>query len=223
MGLIILLVGVLLAVGGWVQRRRRKRSQRRLIVHQLRSWLSADDARDPQLQRWVNGLSADEADVLLALVNGYFASLNWKLSWLFSPQLQKTPQLQHAIEEGVLAYMRSILASLQLIEDVRAYTTYVDLLRKPKGRRQFSLIQKLYSALLAQEIVDQPALQRGRQRRKATRNEQITTVLGAFDREPAVAMATLKVLLADEATTDIQEMMSLATSPAGATPRVAVA
>ena len=221
--LIFLLLVILLVVGGWLHQRRRTQKHRRLIMQQLRGWLSADETRDPQLQRWVNGLSTDEADVLLALVNGYFASLNWELRWLFSPQLQKTPLLQQAVEAAVLAYMRSILASLQLIDEVRAYNTYVDLLCKPNGRRQFSLIKKLYGALVAQEIVEPTVKKRRILGSKAARKEQIAVVLGAFEREPAMAMATLKVLLAIEATADVQEMMDLAPSAAVTAPFTAAA
>lgn len=207
MSVLIVLLAAVVLVGAWVQRRRRARRQRLLVLRQLREWLSTDETLEADLQRWIHTLSADEADVLLDLLNGYFASLNWELTWLFSPHLQKTPALKEALEEGVRAYMRSILASLQLVEDVRAYNTYLDLLKKPKGRHEYSLIQKIHGELAARKIVKPIAKKRGLFAKRAVRKAQIESVLEAFEHRPDIAMHSLKTLLTAEATAEIQQIV----------------
>ncbi|MBI1296941.1 hypothetical protein GC175_18470 [bacterium] len=215
MSLLIVLLAAIVLIVAWIQQRRQARRQRQLLLRQLRAWLRADESLAPDLQRWIVTLSADEADVLLDLLNGYFASLNWELTWLFSPHLQKLPTLKQAAEEGVRAYMRSILASLQLVEDVSAYNTYLDLLKKPKERRQFSLIQKIYSELAAHKIVKPVAKKRGLFAQQTVRKAQIAAVLEAFESSPDIAMRLLKTLLTAEATAEIQKMADPAAAAAG--------
>lgn len=204
MTLIVLLLAIVVIVVGVRRQRQQARKQRQMMLHRLRDWLGVEEINDPGLQKWVNGLSAEEASVLLDLLNGYFASLNWEINWLFSPHLKKIPALQQAVEEGVLAYMRSILDSLQLVEDVRAYNTYLELVRKPKGRKQFSLIQKLYESLAAQKAIKPGKAKRGLFARRALQKEQIAAVLQVFDREPDLAMKSLKALLTNKAVADTQ-------------------
>jgi hypothetical protein len=186
------------------------------MLQQLRTWLSNEEIDDPSLQLWVNRLSADEASILLDLLNGYFASLNWEMKWLFSPHLQKTPALQHAVEEGMLAYMRSILASLQLVEDVRAYNVFVELTGKPNGRRQSALIQKLYDVLVEQKIIKRGKKKSGLFAGRAMQKEQTAAVLQAFDREPIQAMNALKAILSAEAAADVQRITGVAAEPVAA-------
>lgn len=222
MSLLIVLVAVIVLIFAWVQRRRRSRRQRVILLRQLREWLSADETLDPDLQRWINTLSADEADVLLDLLNGYFDSLNWELTWLFSPHLQKTPALKQALAEGVRSYMRSILASLQLVDDVRAYNTYLDLLKKPRGRHEYSLIQKIYSELAARKIVEPVTKKRGIFAQRAVYKAQIESVFDAFERKPDAAMHSLKALLAAEAAAEIQQVMGTSATPTASTASAAV-
>ena len=202
----VLLLLLSLVIIGVVWRRRNAQKHRRLVLRQLRRWLGAQETLEPMLQRWVNGLSVSEADVLLDLLAGYCTSLNWELTWLFTPQLQKVPTLKQALEESVMAYARSLLASLQLVEEVHAYNAYVALLQKPASRQQFTLVQKLYNALREQNVIKPVTTKRQWFRRQPTRKQKIAAVLASFDREPVRAMATLKALLVAEALVDVQQI-----------------
>lgn len=221
MFIFLIVLSLIIIVIVWQRRNEQKR--RRLVLRQLRSWLGAQQALEPTLQRWANGLSTREASVLLDLLSGYCTSLNWELNWLFAPQLQKVPALKQAIEEGVMAYAGSILASLQLVEDVQAYHAYVALLQKPNSRQQFTLIQKLYNALSAQGIIPPVTPKRQWFRRQPTRKQKIVAVIESFDREPTRAMATLKSLLETEALADVQQLTNIAHRSVGATTLAATA
>ena len=207
--IIPLLLLILLAIGAGLLLRRRKQQQRRLLLRQLRQWLGAQHADNPYLQRWVNGLSANEAEVLLELLTGYCTSLNWELSWLFTPQLQKVPALQHALEEGIKTYTRSILTALQLGEEVQAYHAYRALVQKPASRKQFALIQKLYQELTQRGVIPTDTKARGWFRRQPTRKQKIHAVIGAFDREPVLAMSVLKTLLVAQAQADVAQFTGM--------------
>lgn len=214
--MLVLLLILALVVIGVFWRRRTQQKQRRLVLRQLRNWLGAQETLEPALHRWVNGLSASEAEVLLDLLTGYCTSLNWELTWLFTPQLQKVPLLKQALEEAVIVYARALLASLQLVEEVRAYNAYVALLRKPNSQKQFALIQKLYQALNAQGVIPPVANQRSWFRRQPTRKQKIAAVITAFDHEPTRAMTALKTLLAAEAVTDVQQLTGVIAPLGGA-------
>ncbi len=213
--ILLFILSLVLIIVVW--QRRNERKQRRLVLRQLRGWLGAQGTIDPTLQRWVNSLSIREADVLLDLLTGYCTSLNWELAWLFTPQLQKVPLLKQAIEESVIAYARSILTSLQLMEDVFAYNAYIGLLQKPTGRNQFALIQKLYQALGEQSVIKPITKKQTWFRRQPTRKQKIAAVVDAFENKPMPAMTTLKALLVMEAVADVQEMASMAFRAAQAT------
>lgn len=213
---LILLLPLILIVFGIIQQRRLARKHRRLLLRQLRTWIGEQGSTDPHLKQWVNGLSASEADVLLDLLTGYCSSLNWELSWLFAPQLHTIPVLKRAIEEGVMAYMRSILTSLQLVEDVKVYTTYVDLLRKPTARKQSTLVEKLYQAMGEQGVITPIAKKRRWFRRVPTRKQKISAIFGAFENKPVAAVATLKTMLANEGANEFQQLTGATTRLAGA-------
>lgn len=204
-----LLLLLLLLLGIGVALRRYKQRHRRRLLRQLRQWLGAQTIDDPHLQRWVNGLSQGEADVLFDLLTGYCASLNWELTWLFTPQLQKVPSLQQAIEEGVTTYVRSILTALQLEGEVHAYKTYSRLVQKPGQRKQFTLIQKLYQEFSRQGLITPDPKARRWFRRSPTRKQKISAVLAAFEHKPAPAMTSLKTLLAQEAQADAQQLTGI--------------
>ncbi|MCX6044247.1 MAG: hypothetical protein NT075_03990 [Chloroflexi bacterium] len=212
---LLLLLSLVIIVLVW--QRRNEQKHRRLVLRQLHSWIGVQAASDLHLQRWVNGLTAREADVLVDLLAGFCTSLNWELTWLFTPQLQKVPILKQAIEESVMAYARSILASLQLVEDVRAYNTYISLLQKPTGRKQFTLIQKLYAALREQNVISSTP-KRKWFTRQPTRKQKINAVIESFDRDPVRAMETLKALLEIEAGLDVEQITGISQRAVGATP-----
>lgn len=215
---LLLLLSALLVIGVIVWQRRQADRHRRLLVRQLRSWLGAQESLDPDLLRWINSLSSSEADVLLTLLTGYCTSLNWELRWLFTPELQKVPILQQAMTEGITAYACSILASLQLVEDVHAYQAYVRLRRKPTQRQQFALVQKLYQTLGEQRVLTPLPPKRRWFRRQPTRKQQIAAVLAAFDQDPAAAMTTLKTVLAQTATADVQAITNVMAHPVRSAP-----
>ena len=207
MFLLLLLIILFLLGFGFVQQRRLTRKRRQSLLRQLHKWLGTQQAGDPQLRQWVNGLSATESEVLLDLLTGYCSSLNWELNWLFAPHLQKVPTLKQAIEEGVMAYMRSILASLQVVDEVETYRAYVALMRKPLWRKQSSLMQKLYQAMSAQGVIMPLAQKRRWFRRLPTHKQKVALITAAFDRQPLAAMNSLKSLLTAEAETDFQQIL----------------
>lgn len=210
-----LLLLILLVGGVSLLLRRRNRQQRRRLLRQLRQWLDAHHVDNPYLQRWINGLAQHEAEVLLDLLTGYCTSLNWELAWLFTPQLQKVPALQQALEEGVKTYTSSILTALQLGEEVRAYKAYSALVQKPTQRKQFALIQKLYQELRQRGVIKiDPKAQRWF-RRQPTRKQKISAVIDAFEREPVLAITVLKALLVTEAQADVEQLTGI-TLPVGA-------
>lgn len=198
----------ILCVIGLLWRQRYLRRRRQLTLRQLRRWIGDHAALDPELQRWMSGLSSQEAEVLLDLLDGYCTSLNWELSWLFMPHLQKTPVLKQALEEGVVAYACSILASLQLVDDVYLYRNYLALTQKPKARRQFALIQKLYKKFGEQGALLSRETKYSWWRGQPSKRQQIDAVTRVFDQDPALAMATLKMLLIDEAEATVQQVVN---------------
>ena len=211
-----LLLLIVLAAGVALYMRRRTQQQRRLRLRQLRQWLGAQHSTNSHLQRWINGLSTSEAEVLLDLLTGYCTSLNWELTWLFTPQLQKVPALQQALEEGVKTYAGSILTALQLGEEVQMYKAYSALVQKPTQRKQFALIQKLYQELTQRGIITVDPKAKRWFRRQPTRRQKINAVIDAFEREPVQAMTVLKRLLVTAAQTDVEQLTGVAL-PVGAT------
>ena len=210
-----------LAIIGRVWQRRYQRNQRQLLIRQLRRWVGTHEEIDPQLQRWINGLSVNEVEVLFDLLDGYCASLNWELTWLFAPQLEKSPVLKRAIEEGVVTYACSILASLQLQEDMYAHKAYLAMSKKPAARKQFTLVQKLYAKLQERGLIEATKNKRKWLQRQPTRKQKIAAVTQVFDKEPALAMETLKGLLVNEAVADIERdtmgrALTLSTTAVGA-------
>ncbi len=213
--IVLLLLLIVLAAGVTLFIRRRTQQQRHRRLRQLRQWLGAQHNDNPYLQRWINGLSTSEAEVLLDLLTGYCTSLNWELTWLFTPQLQKVPALQQALEEGVKTYAGSILTALQLGEEVQLYKAYSALVQKPTQRKQFALIQKLYQELTQRGAITIDPNAKRWFRRRPTRRQQINAVIDAFEREPVLAMAVLKLLLVTAAQADVEQLTGVAL-PVGA-------
>ena len=219
--LFVLILILFLVIIGKLWQRRYQRNQRQLLIRHLRRWVGTNEEIDPQLQRWINGLSVNEVEVLFDLLDGYCASLNWELTWLFAPQLEKSPVLKRAIEEGVITYACSILASLQLQEDMHAHKAYLAMSKKPTARKQFTLVQKLYARLQERGLIEATNHKRKWLQRQPSRKQKIAAVTQVFDKDPALAMETLKGLLVNEAVADIERdtmgrTLTLSTTAVGA-------
>lgn len=207
--LLLFIVGI----GYEVQRKQRSRRHKRALIQQLYAWAESNSALDRDLQQWIQRLPATEAAVLVELLTGYCASLNWELEWLFAAQIERAPLLKQALEENVTAYARAILTGLQVEQDVRAYHAYLEFARKPTARKQRTLVQKLYPRLEAQGLTVEnespsklrflPRFAAMKPRKRAnkapTRKEQITAIQRAFENNPGRAMEALKQTLTKEA------------------------
>ena len=75
--LFVLILILFLVIIGKLWQRRYQRNQRQLLIRHLRRWVGTNEEIDPQLQRWINGLSVNEVEVLFDLLDGYLP-LNWK-------------------------------------------------------------------------------------------------------------------------------------------------
>ena len=220
-----------LGIGYRVQRQRRNSRQKRALIQQLYAWAESNSTLDMDLQQWIQRLPADEAAVLVELLTGYCASLNWELEWLFAAQIERAPLLKQALEENVAAYVRAILTGLQMEEDVRAYHVYLEFARKPSARKQRTLVQKLYPSLQAQGLTvenESPAKlrflprfatmkPRKRANKAPTRQEQIAAIQRAFENNPGRAMEALKQTLtkdAEESLTQVRKQVAALQAPA---------
>lgn len=198
--LLPLILVVVAFVAGLMWSRRRKRRARLAQIQQLRQWLSQRSQEDPLWHQWINGLSMQEAGILLDLLRGFCVSLNWELDWLFTPEIEKAPALKQAMEEDILGYGRALLTALQMEQDVAAFQTYRTFARKPSARKQRSLIQGLYPRLAEASLLS-TGQQVGRKLgRTPKRSQQISAVTQAFERNPGQAMDVLKKLLIDDPT-----------------------
>ena len=210
----LLIIAILLALFslGLFWRFKRARLQKQERTQQLLAWAARHKAMDPVLQQWILRLPADEAGVLLDLVNGYCTSLNWELDWLFAPQIAKAPVLKAALEDSVSAYANSILGSLQMAEDVDAYKAYLAFDRKPVARKQRTLVQHLYARIDEQNGTRSAKKVLGRFRSaKVTRQQKISAIRQAFEHDPAGAMVHLKETLASKVDMDIQQRQQIPT------------
>ena len=86
-------------------------------------------------------------------------------------------------------------------------SAYVALMRKPLGRKQSSLMQKLYQAMSAQGVIMPLAQKRRWFRRLPTHKQKVALITAAFDLQPLAAMNSLKSLLTAEAETDFQQIL----------------
>lgn len=200
-GILLLLVLGIFGAGALWRRRRRAQERKRLqlVLLQVRAWLNAGELTDPDVRRWLSGISAQDADAMTTRLRAYLASLNWRPNWLFTPELKKSPALQQAVNESATTYLRSMLASQQLAHDARAYEIYLDMLQNRHKGRHSALIRGLYEALVAQQIIDPKTVRRRPFSRKVSRKNQLMAVLSAFERQPEAAMQVLKTLLTDPA------------------------
>ncbi|MBV7329475.1 hypothetical protein KFU94_14730 [Chloroflexi bacterium TSY] len=210
--IIFLTIGVIL-------RSRHTAKQKQKHIRELRAWSTQSKTLDPVSQQWIQQLSNSESEVLLDLLNGYCASLNWELGWLFTSQIDRAPALKAALEESVSVYARAILLSLQMEDDVRAYHAYLAFEKKPNARKQRALVQQLYRKLNNQNFM-QPTrgFFRRFSRRGATHKEQITAIQRAFERDPAFTMAALQEILISEGTSAIRNESQGVSSSAMAAP-----
>lgn len=211
---LILFIIVLFFGVGLFWRRARTRKQRVLRIAQLRQWAADHGALEPALQQWIQRLPADKAQILLELLDGYCASLNWELNWLFAPQIAKAPELKLVLEESVSAYARAILHSLQMEADVAAYQAYVALEKDPNARKQQPLVEQLYEKVNHEQLTPPTKRFFGRFSRKgASAKAKIAAIQQAFDRDPALAMAALKEVLAADAGITVAQVRQELTPP----------
>lgn len=207
---ILLLLSV--GVGYGMRQRQKSRRHKRTLIQQLYSWAENNSALESDLQQWLQRLPADEAAVLVELLVGYCASLNWEFEWLFAEQIGRAPRLKQALEENVATYIRAIVTSLQMEQDVQAYQAYIKFANKPAARNQRTLVQKLYPRLQAQGLTtaNQPASKlnflpkfikrapSAKANKPPTQREQIAAIQRAFDQNPALAMEAFKQTLSKE-------------------------
>ena len=221
---LIIIILLSLFILGVIWRRKRDRQHKQARIQQLRTWAAHHQAIEPTLQQWMLRLPAAEAEVLLDLLNGYCTSLNWELGWLFAPQIEKAPALQAALAESVSAYAQTILRSLQMAEDVRAYHAYLAFDKKPTARKHRELVQQLY-AKIDNQGATAPAKKFFRRfgKKTATRQQQIDAIRQAFERDPAHTMALLKETLLGEAGEVILQVRSERTPPMLSVPASATA
>lgn len=207
---ILLLLSV--GVGYGMRKRQISRRHKRTLIQQLYSWAESNSTLEKDLQQWLQRLPADEAAVLVELLVGYCASLNWDLEWLFAEQIGRAPRLQQALEENVATYIRSIVTSLQMEQDVQGYQAYLKFANKPTARNQRTLVQKLYPRLHAQGLTTETQVTSKlnflpkfikrfpspKANKLPTHREQIAAIQRAFDQNPTLAMEALKQTLSKE-------------------------
>ncbi|MFN8495317.1 MAG: hypothetical protein U0350_47405 [Caldilineaceae bacterium] len=187
---------------GIVWERRHQRQRRLALLQQLRTWAGQTTALDAELQAWIHDLSEEEANILLELLTGYCASLNWELTWLFAPHIDKAPILKQTLETHVVAYAQAILASLQIEEDVRVYQAYLAFVSKSAAHEQRRLAQKLYSRLCEAGLIARATPPQGRFfRRQSEHKQQVAALQQAFAQEPEQTMALLQQTLSEETAT----------------------
>ncbi len=180
-------------------RARQRRKQRREQVQDLHAWMISYQTPIPAFQLWKQGLSMRESEILFDLVQGYCTSLNWKLDWLLSPQIQKAPELQAVLETSINNYLETIFLSLQKELDVNAYLLYLDFEKKPTAGRHQALIEPLYDKLERDRLIPQPKRIFSRiTRRKANASQQIAGIQHAFEHDPKRAMLRLKEVLSSD-------------------------
>lgn len=218
--LIFIILIIFLFFWGISRRRFQARKERAQRIEQFRRWAVDHDLLESPLQQWIQRLSASQAQVLLDLLDGYCASLNWELNWLFAPQIEKAPELKQVLEDSVSAYARAILHSLQMEADVAAYQAYIAFEKNPTARKQRTLVQQLYQSINDKQLT--PPVKRlfGRFSRKGPKpKEQIKVIQQSFEKHPAETMAALKEILTTDATIAVahirQELAPPVLTPVG--------
>ncbi|MCB0061258.1 MAG: hypothetical protein KDE19_04065 [Caldilineaceae bacterium] len=206
--IILVVIGLILARWRVMVRKRRR-------LQGLRTWARQSLALDPVLQQWLQQMSPAQFEVLLDLLDGYCVSLNWKLDWLFTPHIKNAPVLYSALEESLSAYARTILLSLQTVEDVHAYEAFLAFDKQPNARKQSALVQQLYAKLQHEGVAPQP---KGRFFRRfsnetPTHSDRVDAIRQAFAQNPARAMAFLKEVLATEQTGATVQTPQRSTNP----------
>lgn len=197
--LIIVPVLITLSAIGLILGRWRVAHRKQTRLRQLRTWATESSTLDPLLQQWFQQMSPPELELMLELLQGYCASLQWELDWLFTPQIKNAPALHTALVESVSAYARTILLSLQMAEDVRVYQIYLAFEKRPNARRQQMLVEQLYAKIHDQH--ETPTV-RGFFRKfsgsSMTHSERVAAIQQAFAREPGRTMAALKEVVSAE-------------------------
>ena len=218
--LYVLVVITLIAISIVLPRRRAQR-KKAAEIRLLRAWIVENQMLDPVLQLWAQHLTATEAGVFLDLLRGYCSSLKWELNWLFTPQIEKAPELKAALEEGVGDYARNILLSVQMEDDVKAYYAYLDFAKNPGARSQRLRVNRLYQRLAEGDALpsDEGILDRF-SAKASTRRERIAAIKHVFDRDPARAMQALKEVVITEEIALAQQADPLRTTASLTTQKV---
>lgn len=196
MFLIIISIFITFSFIGFLLVRWRALYKKRTRVRALRTWAMRSSLIEPVLRQWIEHMPPDQLEVLLDLLEGYCTSLKWKLDWLFVAEIQNAPTLHSALEEGVSTYARTILLSLQMAEDVRAYQAYVAFEKHPHAHAQRNLVQQLYTKIQHERIT--PVAQgffRRSSEQTITHSDRVAAVRAAFTEDPARTMGALKEVL----------------------------
>lgn len=223
---ILLMLLFFLTMIAYLMQRRRTHRRQQTLIRKLYAWADHAPTLESDLQRWMYRLPPAEASVLVDLLSGYCSSLNWELTWLFAPQIERAPVLKHAIEESVSAYVRAILTSLQLENDVQAYHAYVEFARKPQARKQRRIVKSLYPKVQTEGIIAQEdpprkwgflprfSSKENKARKKLPpRKEQIAIIQQAFEQNPTRMMELLKQTLTDDAAKTIAQVQQQILEP----------
>ena len=104
---------------------------------------------------------------------------------------------------------------------MHAHKAYLAMSKKPTARKQFTLVQKLYARLQERGLIEATNHKRKWLQRQPSRKQKIAAVTQVFDKDPALAMETLKGLLVNEAVADIERdtmgrTLTLSTTAVGA-------
>lgn len=208
---VIVLFSLTIVLGAQQRRKRRRRKQ--AMIRQLYAWAETNSTLEPELKQWIQRLPDADAAILVEQLSDFCAKLNWELTWLFAPQIERAPLLKQALEESVGAYVRAVLTGLRMEPDVRAYQRYLAFDSKPKARKHRFLVEKLYPKIQIELPTEESTVTSkfaflsqftARKARKSadkppSRQEQIAAIQHAFELNPGHTMEALKQTLAEEA------------------------
>ena len=208
---VIVLFSLAIVLGAQQRRKRRRRKQ--AMIRQLYAWAETNSTLEPELKQWIQRLPDADAALLVEQLTAFCAKLNWELTWLFAPQIERAPMLKQALEESVGAYVRAVLTGLRMEPDVRAYHRYLAFASQPKARKHRPLVEKLYPKIQIELPPAESTAPRklaflsrfttGKGRKSAdkppNRQEQIAAIQRAFELNPGQTMEALKQTLAEEA------------------------
>jgi hypothetical protein len=115
---------------------------------QLRTWLLANLADDPNTQQWIAGLTDVEFTALHQQLASFCSSLQIDLTWLGDQALAQDPTLQGAVQAAVLHYVQAQQQASVVQADLQAFKTYLALEQRPYSYEYQPLVQQLYTRLV---------------------------------------------------------------------------